>query len=96
MSNKISQLFSDATFEPERVVGGVYHPYIPLQIYGEEMRLSITPSQYQAFGKAIVEECLNILIQHGSYEAGAVSSFNEIAKLFEIEADYDERYSVNG
>lgn len=64
-ANKIDQLFSQATFDTERMAGGVYHPYIPLQVSGEPMRWSITQAQYHAFAKLIAAECARLCDLNG-------------------------------
>jgi hypothetical protein len=64
-SHLIDKLFSQATFEPDRMVNGMYHPYIPLQIGGESLRLSITQAQYHAFAKLIVAECAKLCDENG-------------------------------
>lgn len=57
----IKKLFGEATFEPDRLINGWYHPYIPLQVYGEPIRLSITEEQYKKFAELIVEECISVV-----------------------------------
>lgn len=64
-SHVIDKLFSQATFEPDRMVGGMYHPYIPLQVGGEPLRLSITQAQYHEFAKLIAAECARLCDQNG-------------------------------
>lgn len=59
-SHLIDKLFSQATFDPDRLVGHMYHPYIPLQVGGEPMRLSITQAQYHAFAKLVAAECAKL------------------------------------
>lgn len=61
----IDKLFSQATFEPDRMLSGMYHPYVPLQVSGEPMRLSITQAQYHAFAKLIATECVKLCEQNG-------------------------------
>ena len=61
----IDKLFSQATFEPDRMVGGMYHPHIPLQVAGEPMRFSITQEQYHAFAKLVAAGCVKICEQNG-------------------------------
>ena len=63
-THMIDKLFSQATFEPDRMVGGMYHPYIPLQVGGEPMRLSITQAQYRKFAELIIQECVKICEQN--------------------------------
>ena len=60
----MDKLFSDATFEPDRMRDGVYHPYIPLQFSGEPLRLSITQDQYRKFAELIIQECVKICEQN--------------------------------
>jgi hypothetical protein len=60
----IDKLFSQATFEPDRMVGGIYYPYFPLQVSGEPMRLSITQAQYHEFAKLIAAECVKLCEQN--------------------------------
>lgn len=64
-THRIDQLFSKATFEPDRMVGGMYHPYIPLQVHGEPMRLSVTQAQYHEFARLIAAECAKLCEQNG-------------------------------
>lgn len=58
MNERIMKLFDQATFDESRVVDGVYHPYIPLQFYGEPLRLSITREQYHKFAELIIRKCV--------------------------------------
>ena len=59
----IDQLFSKATFEPDGMGGGMYHPCI--QVHGEPMRLSITQAQYHEFARLIAAECVKLCEQNG-------------------------------
>lgn len=61
MRKTVSQLFDEATFDETRIVSGVYFPYIPLQVYGEPMRYSITAAQYDKFAKLIIQEVYSTL-----------------------------------
>ncbi len=61
----LDKLFSEATFEPERMVGGMYYPYIPLQMAGEPLRLSITQAQYHKFAELIISHCVSLCEQNG-------------------------------
>ena len=54
----LDDLFNQATYEPNRMSAGIYHPYIPLQVSGEPLRLSITQEQYYKFAELIVERCI--------------------------------------
>lgn len=60
----IDQLFAQATFEPDRMVDGIYHPYMPLQFSGQPIRLSITQDQYRTFAELIIQECVKICVQN--------------------------------
>lgn len=62
MSDLIKKLFTKATFEEDRVVAGVYHPYIPLQITGEPFRFAVTSDQYHKFAELVIQECINTVI----------------------------------
>lgn len=64
-SHVIDKLFNQATFEPDRMVGGIYYPYFPLQVSGEPMRLSITQAQYHEFARLIAAECVKLCEQNG-------------------------------
>lgn len=95
MSKKIHKLFNYATFEPDRVIGGVYMDDIPLQIYGEEPRLSVTHSQYMKFAGLILKECVNIL-QRGMYRNTSIDEneksmehIEDILDAFDMELDSD-------
>jgi hypothetical protein len=44
----------------------------------------------EKFSDLILNECLKIIADKGSFEAGSVDAFNEIALVFGIEADYHE------
>jgi hypothetical protein len=57
MNERIKQFFSEATFEPDRLVDGIYYPYIPLQCSGEPWRHTITDDGIQKFAELIIEEC---------------------------------------
>lgn len=61
MSKTFVELFEEATFEEDRIVDGVYHPYIPLQIYGEPSRYSVTKTQYEKFARLVIRECIETL-----------------------------------
>ena len=64
ISTWIDKLFSEATFEPEQMRDGVYHPYIPLQFGGQPLRLSVTQDQYRKFAELITQECVKICEQN--------------------------------
>lgn len=59
MNQKIKEFFSEATFEPDRLVDGVYHPYIPLQFSNEPWRYTITDDGIQKFAELIILEVLS-------------------------------------
>jgi hypothetical protein len=60
----VDQLFSQATYDPSRMVNNVYHPYIPLQYSGEPIRFSITQEQYHKFAELIVEKCIQACLDN--------------------------------
>jgi hypothetical protein len=64
MSTWIDQIFSKATFEPEQMRDGVYHPYTPLQWGDQLLRLSVTQDQYRKFAELIIQECVKICEQN--------------------------------
>ena len=91
MSNsKIRKLFDEATFEPDRVVYGMYHPYIPMQIVGEDTRLSITDKQIDKFAELIVAEAFRagILYSAKKYLEVIQERFtgNDVSMFLEMEA----------
>ena len=57
MNEKIKEFFSEATFEPDRLVDGIYYPYIPLQYSCEPCRYTITDDGIQKFAELIIQEC---------------------------------------
>ena len=57
MNERIKELWGQATFDESRMIGGIYHPYIPLQYGGEPIRYSITEDQIEKFAELIVREC---------------------------------------
>jgi len=67
MNQKIKEFFSEATFEPDRLVDGVYHPYIPLQFSNEPWRYTITDDGIQKFAELIVKECASICEHRYTY-----------------------------
>lgn len=56
MNKRITELWEQATFDESRVIGGVYHPYVPLQIAGQPTRFSVTEEQQQKFAELLIEE----------------------------------------
>lgn len=87
MNNLIKTLFTRATFEEDRVVDGVYHPYIPLQFVGEPLRLSITSEQYHKFAELIIEECINACMSrvgNSDYNTSRIHCCNDIKQHFGI------------
>jgi hypothetical protein len=61
MNKTFGELFEMSTFEEDRIVNGVYYPYIPLQTYGEPSRYSVTKAQYEKFARLIIQECIETL-----------------------------------
>lgn len=67
MNERIRELFNIATFEEDRMVDGVYHPFIPLQRYGQPTRYSITEEGYNKFAESIVRECADLFeVEYGN------------------------------
>ena len=60
----MDKLFSQATFEPDRMRDGVYNPYMPLQFSDQPVRLSVTQDQYRKFAELIIQECVKICEQN--------------------------------
>jgi hypothetical protein len=60
----MDKLFSEATFESDRMRDGVYHPYIPIQFSDQPLRLSVTQDQYRKFAELIIHECVKICEQN--------------------------------
>lgn len=88
MNEKIKELFAEATFEEERIVDGMYHPYIPLQIAGEEFRHSITQKQYHKFAELIVKECIEVCrsrVGKADYNTGRMHCASDIKEHFGID-----------
>ena len=56
----IDELFYIATFDKSRMIDGVYHPYIPLQVSGEPIRYSITEDQMHKFAELIIKEVYKV------------------------------------
>jgi len=73
MNERIKELFHQATFEEDRIVNGIYYPYIPLQFAGELCRLSVTSEQYHKFAELIVKDCVQRLRQEG--ELATIQAF---------------------
>lgn len=61
MNLSFKELFHSATFDESRIVNGIYHPYLPLQIYGEPIRYSVTRDQYEKFARLVIQECIKTL-----------------------------------
>lgn len=86
MNEKIKKLFNEATFEEDRLIDGIYHPYIPLQFAGEPFRFAITSEQYHKFAELIIEECIKICDKvqntYGQYTFTATVCKEEINQNF--------------
>jgi len=63
MNERIKELWGQATFDESRMIGGVYHPYIPLQYGGEPIRYSITEDQIEKLAELIIRECVRCVTQ---------------------------------
>lgn len=98
MNDKIRKLFGEATFEPDRLVNGWYHPYIPLQVYGEPARLSITEEQYKKFAELIIKECIDKIetyrIPCGNSPAGEMACEWTYDALKSIRDDIKETFGI--
>jgi len=94
MNERIKELWGQATFDESRMIGGIYHPYIPLQYGGEPIRYSITEDQIEKFAELIVRECARCVTQPTIQAAGQTEFSmkalqdvlaNDIKKYFGVE-----------
>jgi hypothetical protein len=80
MNERIKELWGQATFDESRMIGGVYHPYIPLQYGGEPIRYSITEDQIEKLAELIIQECANLAADHD-----ALDIYEDIREHFGVE-----------
>lgn len=89
MDKSISQLFDEATFDESRIVSDIYNPYIPLQIYGEPIRHSVTKAQYEKFARLVIQECIKTL-----EEAAEDIDNGDIFRDQELLNKFEEKWSA--
>jgi flagellin-specific chaperone FliS len=89
MNKNFVELFEEATFDESRIVNGMYHPYIPLQIYGEPIRYSVTKAQYEKFARLMIQECIKTL-----EEAADDIDNGDIFRDQELLNKFEERWSA--
>lgn len=81
----IDELFYIATFDKSRMIDGVYHPYIPLQVSGEPIRYSITEDQMHRFAELIIKEVYKVFDDNYYNDPQEISNFvDDIQRTFGV------------
>lgn len=90
----ISELFNEATFDERRLIDRIYHPYIPLQIYNQPLRFSITKEQYEKFAQLLIQECITIINDAAIHIDNNIFNDNELLIKLDKSHSSGLRYAI--